>query len=224
MELHAKQVHLKHLKCGREVQPTFNLREAGAYAALGLIGGHVDDALRFIRIVCRGIQMNLHDDAFRGPITSFIWRILSEYAGESPVELAGDRSDIRANEVRGDAIMNDLHKMWRQPDGAALQTLCVAACDVHTHHSFSEGVDPRREFSGMSWTRTPLAVLLVFKLRQLKDLAIPKVDHPLLDDFDLSVISTPPGKPDPIVDAVRAQMERGGFDERAVFEDFNVKY
>jgi hypothetical protein len=48
----------------------------------------------------------------------------------------------------------------------------LAACDAF---------DVFREFSNGTWSRTPLAILLVFKLRGLLGLRNPELDHPLMN-------------------------------------------
>lgn len=139
------------------------------------------------------------------PIFHFILRVLADYLNESPIIMRG--------EAKKEPILNALFEHWRDPDADSLVNLCLAACDFHTHRC---GNKTEHEF-GDHWVRTPIEILLLFKLRQLLGLSNPQLDHPLMN--------TPLGKlpekevtcePDDLIRRVRERMMQDGYDEEEI--------
>ena len=71
-----------------------------------------------------------------------------------------------------------------------------------------------------NWARTPIEILLLFKLRQLIGLQNPVLDHPLMNS-PLGVLpSEVVFEPDDIIRRVRDRMREDGYDEMEIYTKF----
>jgi hypothetical protein len=149
------------------------------------------------------------------PIFHFMLRITAEFFGESPLDVEG--------ESMMNPIFNALLEYWRTKDTDDLTPLCLAACDFHTIRC---GPTPRNkfyEFGGEEFTRLPIEILLLFKLRQLCGLTNPKLDHPLINlplgelpaEIAFDSIATPP---DDLIYRVRQRMMQDEYNELLISE------
>jgi hypothetical protein len=145
-------------------------------------------------------------------------RILADYLGESPRPLTG--------EPLAEPITNALFDLWREPDPDALVSVCLAACDFHTQRCRISGDFDFFEFSNSFWNRTPIEILLLFKLRQLLGLQNPKIDHPIMNTplgklpeqvVSFSEIANGPEGENDLLCRVRRRMMQDGFDEEEVY-------
>lgn len=138
---------------------------------------------------------------------------MADYLGEPDIVLTGDSLN--------DPIFQALFDLWREPDPAALVQVGLAACDFHTQRCRTNkgGRHPQwYEFDNRQWTRTPIELLLAFRLRQRLGLANPTLDHPLMNSL-LGVL--PPERrfePDDLIRRVRARLVSDGYDEEEIFE------
>ncbi len=87
---------------------------------------------------------------------------------------------------------------WRTEDPDVLVPLLLAACDRHTYQGHP---DTEKEFYDFQSTpRTPLEILLLFRLRELCGLKNPHLDHPLMaSPFDRMPEPQPAYVPDELV-------------------------
>lgn len=88
--------------------------------------------------------------------------------------------------------------LWREPDPETLKPWLLAACDRHTHEAKP---DTEKVFYDCSrFLRTPLEILLVFRLRELIGLSNPVLDHPLMEaPFDRFPETPPAYVPDALM-------------------------
>lgn len=179
-----------------------------------------DTAVAALRIVLRPDRdsfdaARLHLTAYRRgwthateyyPIYIFMLRILADHLAEPPLPLAG--------EPAREPYTNALYEAWRTTDLETLTALCVAVCDFHTHRCT---VAPEKvvfhDFQQGFWTRCPIEILLLFKLRELSGLPNPEIAHPLTDTALGRLPPQGPWVPDPLIEQVHARLRADGLDE-----------
>lgn len=94
-------------------------------------------------------------------------------------------------------IYNGILERWRTPDPEVLRPWLLAACDRHTHEARSDTSKSFYDFGDQRLTRTPIEILLVFRLREYLGLANPVLDHPLMEaPFDRLPEPQPVFEPD----------------------------
>ena len=220
-QLVALQVHMLFLQRfpGRVLR-RMSMRSL-VFTALGLVNGRDTAALALARAQLAALRRQYYDPDLVFPVSCFVARILADYLGQTPLLIKSDPSHLQKGEIRADPVMNALFNAWRDPDAEALRAPLLAVCDVHTRLAFTGANSFRREFGNGIWTRTPIAALLVMKLRDLLGLANPQPDHPLLNTAlgKLPVESRP--VTDPLVDAVLARMTRDGFDQAEILDHYS---
>lgn len=182
------------------------------YAALGIVFGDAAEALSLAGLLVKAVHRGFYEHGSFRPTSAFIARLLADHLGRPVEGLRGDRPPLQKGELAADPVFASLLSVWRDPDPELLAPACLAACDAHTYLS-APGPSHRREFIG-TWSRTPVAVRLVFQLRALHGLVNPRLQHPLLD----SVLGTSPASsatapPEAILIALVARMKRDGFTE-----------
>lgn len=190
------------------------------HVALGLIAGD-PEAMPLAQALVEALRRGLYDRSGFRPTSAFIAGLLADHAGK-PVETPrGDRPPLHRGEVAADPVLADMLSNWRHPDPAAIVPQCLAACDVHTHLA-SPGPTHRREFLG-AWSRTPVVVLLVFRLRAMRGLGNPRIQHPLMDSI-LGALPPPaePVPPDDVLAFLLERMRKDGFDEVRILADYRA--
>ncbi len=94
---------------------------------------------------------------------------------------------------------------WRTEDPDALVPLLLAACDRHTYEGHPDVVKVFYDFSNTP--RTPVEILLLFRLRELCGLKNPHLDHPLMAaPFDRMPEPQPAYVPDELVRGTLARV------------------
>ncbi len=182
------------------------------FTALGVVIGCKEEAFRLARMQLLAYRKGYYLTKHHYPIFQFIFRILADYLNEPPHVLEG--------ESLKDPIFNALFALWREPDADALVPVCLAACDFHTHRCKPGDKTHFYEFENGLWTRTPIEILLLFKLRQLLGLQNPQLDHPLMNT-PLGVLPEETAfEPDDLIKQVRARMMQDGYDEQQIYEAF----
>lgn len=188
---------------------TISLKDT-PFTALGMIIGCKEEASKLARM-----QLVAHRKGFyykdKYPIYNFVLRIMADYLNESPLELTG--------ESLTEPIFNALFDHWRASDLDSLSSICLAACDFHTHRCKPDVRNEWYEFNNGEWHKFPFEILLVFKLRQLLGLKNPVIDHPLMNT-PLGVLPTQDATfaPDELITRVRARMVQDGFDEQLIYK------
>ena len=196
------------------------------YAAFGLVATtHADAARQLARLQIEGVRRKLNSKhSSNGPSTRFMFHLLADHLGVPRVELRGDNEELRSDEVACDSYLDQLLAVWRDPDPGRVAAPLVAACDAHTHHAFNNADNYRREFTSLSFIRTPIAALLVLRLREELRLANPEVDHPMMEDMrPLLVAKRQPAEPGAELRALRAKLEADGLDFRAIRVDLGAE-
>jgi hypothetical protein len=91
----------------------------------------------------------------------------------------GDVSHVWPAFAHSEPIYEGILERWREPDADALTPWLLAACDRHTHESQRDSENKFHDCS--SFPRTPLEILLLFRLRELIGLKNPDLIHPLME-------------------------------------------
>jgi hypothetical protein len=99
---------------------------------------------------------------------------------------------------------------WRDPDPDVLAPWLLAACDRHTHEAPYDTAKQAYDFGDCRLTRTPIEILMIFRLRELTGLANPTLQHPLMEaPFDVLPEPQPPCALD---DVMQGTLKRAGED------------
>ena len=176
-------------------------------SALGMIIGKTEPALLLARLQLEVFRRNwTYWERDQIPVHGFMLRLFAAYLGEPPPELTGLSAEH--------PVLRGLFDCWSAASPDELVPWIVAACDVHTH--ICSGKEIEETVPLARFTRIPIEILLLFKLRQQKGLANPQVDHPLMS-APLGVLPEEAcPQADPLIAAVLARMVADGFDEREI--------
>jgi hypothetical protein len=181
------------------------------YDALGVVLGFREHALRLARLHLLAHRLELFSNAVYYPAAQTMLRIFADYLGEPEITLKG--------EVLAHPAYNALAKHWRHPEAEALVPLLLSVCDEHTRRSVS-GKPYGDQCDFEYFARTPVEILLVFKLRQELGLPNPKLDHPLMNTPLGALPKEIPFEYDELLAPVVKRMRQDGFDEEAILADF----
>lgn len=170
------------------------------YAALGLVAGCEQPALRLTRLLCAAWE---HPQAYHDlvrPEVRAVFMILAPLA-EAPLRPLTPFREM----PRLEALLAD--DLWRRAEAAKLAPLIEAACEEYAEYA------PVGPFRGL-----PMALILMLRLRARAGLENPTLSHPLLaaplgewpEATGLDVAQ------DRLLKAVRARMAAHGYDEGAI--------
>jgi hypothetical protein len=174
------------------------------HTALGVVIGCKQHAFKLATMQLAALRNGDYCDIAPFPIHRFLLEILGEY-------LDVPRATRSSKDARA-PILDELLKRWRSGDPAPLVDACLAACDLHTWHCNDDF-----EFNNAYWTRIPIEVLLVFKLRELIGLENPHIEHPLMNT-SLGVLPKPVDfAPDELMQRARVRMQQDGYDEDGIY-------
>jgi hypothetical protein len=123
-------------------------------------------------------------------------------------------------------IYSGILERWRDPNPQVLTPWLLAACDRHTHESLGDTEENAHDFGDDRLTRTPIEILMIFRLRQLMGLTNPVVDHPLMEPpFDCLPETQPPFVPDELMQGTlkRAREDWPQFDQVTSIEAVMAK-
>ncbi|AZP14559.1 hypothetical protein EJN92_13180 [Undibacterium parvum] len=119
-------------------------------------------------------------------------------------------------------IYNGLLERWRDPDPQVLVPWLIAACDRHTHQANRETSKTFYDFSDITLIRTPIEILMLFRLRKIIGLPNPVLDHPLMEaPFDQLPDVQPRYQPDEFMQGTlaRARQDWPNFDQVVSLEN-----
>jgi len=123
-------------------------------------------------------------------------------------------------------VYNGILERWRDPNPQVLTPWLLAACDRHTQESRYDTEKESHNFGDLRLARTPIEILLVFRLRHLEGLTNPVVDHPLMESpFDCLPERQPPFAPDEMMQGTlkRAREDWPQFDQVTSIEALRDK-
>jgi hypothetical protein len=205
---------------GRKLQRLNN--KIFPFVVLAVIAGNQDTALKIAKSFLAATRKDYYEKIGSAYSAHFMMRIMADFLSEPAVEIKRNPLLVNKKELFAEPYWDAVFNVWREQDPEVLRKPLLAACDAFTHHAYIGADDVFREFSNGSWSRTPLAILLVFKLRVLLGFRNPELDHPLMN----SVLGKlPPDHqfvPDTFIEEVRARMVADGLDEQALYSYYSA--
>lgn len=179
------------------------------FTFLGLLLGCKEQTFRILRLRLAYFRVTIPtglipDVPDHYPIFHFMLLLIADYLGEKP--------HLKSGKGVEEPIYRDLLARWRDPDPAALEEICLAACDFHTHSCWREFQD----FYSGHFMYNPIEILTLFKLRQYLGLQNPELDHPLMTGPFGKLPPETGCEPDDLIRRVRERMDQDGFDEAKV--------
>ncbi|HKV41025.1 MAG TPA: hypothetical protein VJX67_17595 [Blastocatellia bacterium] len=98
------------------------------------------------------------------------------------------------------AQYNSVLYLWDSTDLAAVTAALVDACDFHTYRTQKSTPREMFEFENQEYKLYPVEILAVLRLRQMRGLPLPDLDHPLMNTPLGHLRETPPVAPDRLID------------------------
>ena len=110
---------------------------------------------------------------------AFMLRLFASWRNDG----TGHRFPVWARTV---PVYETLLQRWRSADASGLGPLLQAAGGHHLEQGIQDRNNAFHDFGDDRLTRVPLEILMMLRLRELEGLAIPSVDHPLMEaPFDV---------------------------------------
>jgi hypothetical protein len=138
----------------------------------------------------RKYQLQLSYEERHRRVHAFMLRLFADWRGDVGHEWPAF--------AYSEPVYEGILERWREPDADVLTPWLIAACDRHTHESQRDSESKFYDCS--AFPRTPLEILLLFRLRELVGLQNPDLCHPLMEPpFDALPEAQPPYAPDDLV-------------------------
>lgn len=117
------------------------------------------------------------------------------------------KQDIYApGECFGDPVLNELFEHWRDEDLTPMGDHLIWLCDYYTHRT--RRADDTEFGNDMLHTRFPELILAWFRLRQVRGLPIPRIDHPLMEPPYVYLPDPQPFYTDELLDRVLDRLRK----------------
>jgi hypothetical protein len=173
--------------------------------ALGVIAGADQSAFELVRLLAAAYRRGWYSQNDRRPVFTFMLLLLADSLDET--------MPAQSRQFLDTSPLADLLSAWNSPDVLAIAPLCIAACDFHTTRC-----DHRRDddFSDGNWCYTPIEIMLLFRLRALRGLANPTLDHPIWNEGFANTEGEVTGLHDNLIQRARERMGADGYDEAVI--------
>jgi hypothetical protein len=172
-----------------------------------LIEGETDRALKLANAAVSATQWFDYQSIYSQFTSNFMFAVLADYLGRPFKKIETRRFSKKAFDP--EPYFQQLLSIWKKPDPAEIEEVLVATCDCHTQLAWSGTKFEEREFTNGFWTRVPLVALLIFKLRQLKGLSNPALQHPLAESA-LGFLQAPNYIQNPVLSTLRKRADQAG--------------
>lgn len=188
----------------------------------GILCGADEEAFNLAHAFLQAVAWKEYTPLSNYHVANFILQLLSDYFEKKPVVIRRNPINAMKGEFLPTPYFDELFSVWKTKNPQDLVPYLVSVCDCHTHHAFVGANGHHREFSSGSWSRVPIIPMLIFKLRSLRGLDNPEVDHPLMNTILGKLPVNMEFKPNALIMAVRKQMERDGFDEQVILKQYQT--
>lgn len=148
-------------------------------------------------VLNRGYQLQLSYEERHRRVHAFMLRLFADWRGDIRHEWPPFASSV--------PIYEGILERWRETDPEKLTPWLLAACDRHTHESKRDS--ETKFYDCSAFPRTPLEILLLFRLRELLGLQNPILKHPLIEaPFDKLPEHQPPFVPNELIEGTLARV------------------
>ena len=191
-----------------------NVSNSIAYSALGYFIGRDAQAEMLARMQISAFKKGFYIAQNEFPIFHFMLRVLCQYLNEADIFSEG--------QIISEPSLQALFELWREPNPESLIEVGLAVCDFHTQRCRPNSGNASKnakwfEFNNGEWTRTPIEILLLFRLRQNLGLSNPSINHPLMNTCLGYLPSNLACVPDELLSRARKRLIIDGYDESEIF-------
>ena len=188
----------------------FAFLEGYAYSLVVLlVEGQAERALQLGHALVTASRFGAYRPMMSNFTGHFIINLLADHLGREPIPIRTPPAGKKA--FNPEPFLDGLLASWKTKDPAEIRDALLILCDIHTQLAWSGAKQMEREFTNGFWPHMPLAAWLVMKLRELRGLKSPKIEHPIMDTA-LGRMPAPGYVADPIVARLRQRADRDGLE------------
>lgn len=203
----------------RNTAPFFALQGHAYPVVLMLVEGQTERALQLGNALVTASRFGAYTTMMSQFTGHFIINLLADHLGREPQPI---RTPVAGKKVfNPEPLFDSAIAAWKTKDQGEIRELLLTLCDVHTQIGWSGAKFMEREFTNGFWPRIPLAVWLVCRLRELRGLKNPSIDHPIMETA-LGRMPPPGHVPDPIVATLRKRADRDGLNIKETLAWWNA--
>ncbi|WP_230948700.1 hypothetical protein [Burkholderia multivorans] len=183
---------------------SISFTQAVASLVACLCAGWIKEA----RILTEEIKILYNRRRFFGvlqqPLYQWIFRVCLDDAELSLDENSDGGGDFKISEP----VLDELLKHWRDQDLAPIQDYVIWLCDYYTHRTRRS--DWHEFQNDLLLTRFPALILAWQRLREIRGLENPFIDHPLMQPTYARLRPAMPFYTDSVLEATLARLRREG--------------
>ncbi|MDO5691112.1 MAG: hypothetical protein Q4G70_01350 [Pseudomonadota bacterium] len=195
------------------------------WIVIGFLLGEIERSTLLARMVLQAYRENMIPTKVRpSSAGNLMLRMLGEHIGESVPALPDRFYPERPDFFDTTPYLQEMLAHWKNEEPDVIAPYLVNVCDCHTIHGYQGKADTShlREFSGGGMQRFPMAALLVLKLRQMRGLENPRIEHPLMETVMGHLPTDAHFVPDDVLSRLRDRMRADGFDESEILKMYGV--
>ena len=189
--------------------PFFALQGHAYPLVLLLVEGQADRALQLGNALVTASRYGEYRPMMSMFTGHFIINLLADHLGREPKPI---RTPTAGKKVfNPEPYFDSVITSWKTKSQDEIADVLLTLCDIHTQIGWHGAKFMEREFTNGFWPRMPLAAWLVCKLRELRGLKNPAIDHPITETA-LGRMPPPGYVADPVVGKLRKLADRDGLD------------
>ena len=174
---------------------------------LMLVEGQTDRALQLGQALVTASRFGAYRPGMSNFTGHFIINLLADFLGREPNPI---RTPVAGKKVfNPEPYFDSVIASWKTAKKEEVGEMLLTLCDIHTQIGWHGAKWMEREFTNGFWPRIPLAAWLVCRLRELRGLENPVIEHPLTETA-LGRLPKPGYVADPVVAELRKRADRDG--------------